>query len=145
MYGRIPGILTLVSVHGETFGEPGRDRLAQIEGSALQTRFAELLEYRGIVFTAFESWKSEGGVKDTQDVIVSISDSQEIIDCLQSFGEDLPNYLKMSWVDLSVGPRRIQFRPSEFQKCERSRIRRPDVQQVDGMWLTARDRKVLGL
>jgi hypothetical protein len=51
----------------------------------------------------------------------------------------------MSWVELSEGPRQIEFRASDFLKCERSRLRRPDVQTVDGVALTARDRKVLGL
>jgi isoleucyl-tRNA synthetase len=55
----------------------------------------------------------------------------------------------MSWVELTDGPRTVSFRKSEYEKCERSRLRRPDVQKVvvDGEehWLTARDREVVGL
>lgn len=144
VYSRNPGH-RLSSIHMDTFEMPSDGRLADIEGSALQARFASLLEYRATVFAAFEPWKAESGVKDSQDVIVAITDSADVINILKSFGDDLPNYLKMSWVELQVGSPNIQFRESNFGKCERSRLRRPDVQEVNGMNLTSRDRKVLGL
>jgi isoleucyl-tRNA synthetase len=69
---------------------------------------------------------------------------------LRSFGTDeLANLLKVSWVELEEGPRAAAFRKSGFLKCERSRLRRPDVEVVS--WngaevpLTARDRRVLGI
>lgn len=145
VYGRIPGINTLFSVHAETFGSPSLARLGEIEGSPLQTRFAELFDYRALVFAAFETWKAESGVKDSQDVCVSISDSADIIEALRSFGEDLPNYFKMSSVELSVGEKSVKFSESTFLKCERSRLRRPDVVLVDGVPLSARDRRALAL
>jgi isoleucyl-tRNA synthetase len=145
VYERIPGMNPMVSVHADTFGTPDSARLDAIEGSALQTRFAELIEYRAIAFAAFEAWKTGAEVKDSQDVTVSIIDSAEVIKSLQTFGEDLANYFKMSAVELSVGERQIAFRKSEFLKCERSRLRRADVELVDGVPLTARDRKVLSL
>jgi isoleucyl-tRNA synthetase len=62
---------------------------------------------------------------------------------------DLANYFKMSGVELSEGPESFAFRKSEFEKCERSRLRRPDVEQItiDGepRWLTARDRRAVGV
>jgi len=145
IYGRIPGINPLFSVHAETFSGPSLKRLGDIEGSLLQTRFAELIEYRAIVFAAFEAWKAESGVKDSQDVSVTVVDSQEVVAALKSFGDDLPNYFKMSSVDLSEGERSITFKQSTFLKCERSRLRRSDVVIVDGVPLSARDRRVLAL
>lgn len=145
VYQRLPGIERKFSVHVEEFGTPTRERLEAIEASPLQARFAELLEYRGVVFAEFEIWKTESPIKDSQDVIVSITDSQDVVGLLQPLGDDLPNYFKMSAVELSVGPRAIVFRESPYLKCERSRLRRPDVQVVDGVPLSARDRMVLGL
>jgi isoleucyl-tRNA synthetase len=145
VYARIPGINQLFSVHAELFGGPSLKRLGDIEGSKLQTRFAELIEYRSLVFAAFETWKAESGIKDSQDVVLTISDVTEVIGVLASFGGDLANYFKMSWVELAEGERKIHFKESTFLKCERSRLRRPDVVMVDGVPLSARDRKVLGL
>jgi isoleucyl-tRNA synthetase len=145
VYARIPGINPLFSIHAEMFGGPSLKRLGDIEGSPLQSRFADLIEYRAVVFAAFELWKAESGVKDSQDVIVKISDSADVIQALKSFGDGLPNYFKMSWVNLSEGPRSITFKQSEFLKCERSRLRRPDVVVVDGVPLSARDRRALAL
>lgn len=145
VYMRIPGINQLFSVHAETFGIPSKERLEQIEGNRLQARFAELLEYRAMVFAAFEAYKAESEVKDSQDVEVSIVDSPQVIEALRSFGDELPNYFKMSWVHLTEGERAITFKPSLFLKCERSRLRRPDVELVDGVPLSARDRRALAL
>jgi hypothetical protein len=127
------------------FGIPSAARLAEIEDNKLQERFAELVEYRGVVFAAFEAWKTTAELKDSQDAIVSISDSAAVIDALKSFGDDLPNLFKMSAVELAEGEPSITFRASEFLKCERSRLRRADVTLVDGVPLSARDRRVLGL
>jgi isoleucyl-tRNA synthetase len=143
-YERIPGINRMFSVHAETFGTPSRERLLQIEGSEIQSRFAQLIEFRAALFAAFEQWKTEAQVKDSQDVAVTIQDSADVVQLLQSFGEDLPNYFKMSAVHLSEGNKSIQFKQSEYLKCERSRLRRADVELVDGVPLSARDRKVLG-
>lgn len=145
---RIPGVSD--SVHLATFDLPTPERLAAIEGSPLQTRFAALLGERGDAFAVFEPWKAENGVKDSQDVILSISSEPETYELLKSFDADeLANYFKMSWVELSPGEESFTFRKSEFEKCERSRLRRPDVKQVsiDGEthWLTARDRKAVGV
>jgi len=50
---------------------------------------------------------------------------------------------------LSEGPREVSFRKSEYEKCERSRLRRPDVEKVtiegEDHFLTARDRRALDL
>ena len=57
--------------------------------------------------------------------------------------EELALYFKMSWVHLEEGDVAIAFEESPYPKCERSRIRRPDVEEAFGALLTARDRKVL--
>lgn len=138
------------SIHTAYFDVPSSDRLSQIEGSPLQTRFAALLGERGDVFAAFETWKAESGLKDSQDAILSLSTEGETLTLLHSFDADeLANYFKMSWVELSEGAEQFSFRKSEFEKCERSRLRRSDVEQVsiEGSthWLTKRDRRAVGV
>jgi isoleucyl-tRNA synthetase len=145
VYTRIPGLHKLFSIHAELFGVPFAARLEAIEDNKLQERFAELVEYRSVVFAAFEGWKTTAEIKDSQDAIVSITDTAAVIQALKSFGDDLPNLFKMSAVELAEGERSISFRASEYLKCERSRLRRPDVSLVDGIPLSARDRRVLGL
>ena len=145
---RIPGATE--SVHMALFDLPTPVRLAEIEGSVLQTRFAALLGERADAFAVFESWKGENGVKDSQDAILSISATPETYALLQSFDSDeLANYFKMSWVELSEGPESFTFRKSGYEKCERSRLRRPDVEKVvvNGQehWLTKRDRRAVGI
>jgi isoleucyl-tRNA synthetase len=145
---RIPGATG--SVHIAQFDEPNPARLSEIEGSPLQTRFAALLGERAEVFAAFEAWKAESGVKDSQDAMVSISASAESVGLLGSFDAyELANYFKMSWVELTVGDDSIAFRKSDYEKCERSRLRRPDVEKVviegDEHWLTQRDRRAVGI
>jgi isoleucyl-tRNA synthetase len=129
------------SVHLETFDVPSPGRLAEIEGSALQTRFAALLEIRSEAFVAWEQFKQGTDLKDSQDAILSMTtNSAEIKDFSQ---EMLATYLKMSWVEVAPGEPSYVFRASDFLKCERSRLRRPDVEVVDGVPLTARDRRVV--
>jgi len=148
-WSRIPGA-TKESVHTAVFNQPTEARLSEIEGSPLQTRFAALLAERASVFAAFESWKVEAGVKDSQDAIAVVREQGETLNLLRSFdAEELANYFKMSWVELSEGPREVSFRTSEYEKCERSRLRRPDVQKVtvEGTehFLSARDRRAVGV
>lgn len=144
-YRRIPGIEHLDSVHMETFNVPSAARLDEIGGSAFETRFAVLRQVRNGVFTAYEQWKTESGVKDSQDVIATVFEPSETLERLRAFEGELANYFKMSEVNLQEGPSSAAFEPSPYLKCERSRIRRPDVELVDGVPLSARDRKVLGL
>ncbi|MFN3683117.1 MAG: isoleucine--tRNA ligase [Fimbriimonadaceae bacterium] len=144
VWGRIPGVEG--SVHVQTFDVPSAERLAEIEASPLQTRFAALLGERADLFAAFEAWKRENGQADSQDVIAEISQEGDTLAFLRSFStEELALYFKVSWVELTEGPERYGFRMSDYPKCERSRLRRPDVRQVGGVWLSERDRRVLGL
>lgn len=134
------------SVHAQHFDPPGEDRLAEIEGSPLQARFGTILGVRSNVFAAFETWKGTDGVKDSQDAVAKIVEDPETVATLKSFDpNDLANLLKLSWVEVSEGPAdAVEFAKSEYLKCERSRIRRPDVEIVDGVALSRRDREVLG-
>ncbi len=148
VWARIPGVSSAWaegpdwgSVHLEPFDAPDEAELAAIRGSDFQARFSALLEVRAEVFAAFEKWKEESGLKDTQDVVLRLSGAPE---ALRAFGsEALALYFKMSWVHLEDGPAAIAFEPSPYPKCDRSRIRRPDVAEAFGAMLTARDRKVL--
>lgn len=144
VYARIPGSSEFRSVHLETFDVPDPDRLAEIEGSEFQVRFGRLLEARRWVFAAYETYKLESGAKDSQDAIAYVTDDADTIGMLRTFGEDLAIFFKMSQVVLAEGERAARFEPSPYPKCERSRLRRPDVSEVNGTYLTARDRKVLG-
>lgn len=143
VYGRIPCITRYETIFVELFDPPTNERLETIVGNELQTRFALMLDIRSFAFSAFEQWKLDSEVRDSQDVILKIIDQQEVIDVLSYFSENLPNYFKMSWVELEVGEPGFKFRKSHFEKCERSRLRRPDVKLVNGMMLTERDQKVL--
>jgi isoleucyl-tRNA synthetase len=98
---------------------------------------------------AFEPWKGTDGVKDRQDAFATIVADADTIQRLAEFGEDLPTFLRLGGVELAEGPAEIRFRPSPYEKCARSRIRRADVENVsvDGelVPLSRRDREVLGL
>jgi isoleucyl-tRNA synthetase len=145
VYARIPMEGKLESVHMELFNAPDEDRLAQIEANDLEKRFAAMLEVRAGAFAAFEQWKVENEVKDSQDVIAKITEEGELYTILQEFNDDLANFFKMSAVELSEGPSSVGFRKSEYLKCERCRLRRPDVDMVEGVPLSKRDRQVLGI
>lgn len=142
IYRRIPLAQRKESVHLETFITPGEDRLDAIEGSELQATFASLLSIRQGVFQEFEKWKSEAGVKSSQEVVVHLP--AEDFDKLGGFSaHELSNLFKVSWVERSSNG--LVFEKSPHNECERSRLRRPDVEQVGEHWLSARDRRVLGL
>jgi isoleucyl-tRNA synthetase len=149
---RTPGALK-ETVHAQTLDLPSEERMVQIEGSELQSRFASMLAVRARVFAAFEQWKGTDDVKDSQDAIVTVTEpDDETLKILHSFSpDDLALYFKMSAVELFAGPEASAFRRSEYAKCERSRLRRADVSEVrvEGsdipIPLTARDRKVLGV
>ncbi len=138
------------SVHMQTFDPPSKERLEEIEDSSLQERYAALLELREEVNGAFEAFKATGEVKDGQDATLTFTTQGEPLTLLRSFFiEDLAILFKMSWVEVNEGPPTISFQKSPFLKCQRSRLRRPDVELVtiDGeqIPLTARDRRVLGV
>ncbi len=143
VWARLPGAEASETVHVELFDPPSSERLAEIEASDLQTRYASLLAVRDWVFVEFEGWKSSSNAKDPQDVAAVLTLDEAAVETLSGFGPELPNLLKLSWVELRKGNRSIEFRPSPYAKCERSRIRRPDVEPVDGVPLCARCRKVL--
>ncbi len=136
----------LSTIHAAVFDEPTEDRLQVIEGSDLQNRFATVWGVREDVFVAFEQWKGTDGVKDTQDTIVTIIESPETLAILQTFGTaELAILFKMSWVELQAGEPSVSFQKSPYLRCERSRLRRPDVEMVGDIPLTKRDRQVIGL
>lgn len=145
VYERLPGENRLESVHMETFDVPTPEQLESIEGSEFQARFAALLEFRSAAFAAFEVWKSQSDIKDSQDAILKITTDPENAAVLRGFGDDLALYFKMSWVEIAEGETAFAFAQSPYPKCERSRLRRPDVLEVNGHFLTARDRRALGL
>lgn len=143
-YQRLPGT-KLDSIFLDPWSVPSDERLAEIEGGTLQVRFARLWEIRASVFALFEEWKKGETVKNGQEVVLDLADQSETIEFLRTFDpSDLANYFKMSWVNLEVGEPEVKFWPTTYRQCERSKLYRPDVEEVQGMWLTARDRQAIG-
>ena len=68
---------------------------------------------------------------------------------LRSFGNDLAVFFRVASVSVSEGAPRIELTKSEFEKCERSRVRRADVEMTQwngsAVPLSARDRRALGI
>jgi isoleucyl-tRNA synthetase len=132
------------SIHAERFLVPGPERLDEIEGSERSVRFAKLLTLRSQVFAEFEAWKATGGIKDSQDALATIAMAEPA----DFSDEDYALYLKFSGVTITPGEGSVVFAASPYAKCERSRLRRPDVQGVDIegrlIALSLRDRQVLG-
>ncbi|MFZ4506398.1 MAG: isoleucine--tRNA ligase [Fimbriimonas sp.] len=146
-WAKIPG--TEGSVHFQVFDVPTEERLGDIEASALQVRFARLLEVRALVFAQFEQWKTAQGLKDSQDASANITLEPEMAAALREFDqEDLDTLFKFARVQILDGDEfAASFRVSEFMKCERSRLRRANVREVmiDGekIPLSERDLRVL--
>ena len=112
-------------------------------------KFQTLLEQRERVFPLLEAWRNESGTKDSQDVEISLTLDSTAKDVLASFGDELPIFFKSSAVILAEGEFAVSFKVSSWPKCERSRLRRADVVEVEiegeRVALTARDRRALGL
>ncbi len=150
IWKRVPSDGTRSSIHMDTFDVPGEARLAEIEGNELEARFAAVIETRSEVAAVFEQWKLTSELKDSQDVMVTGTVPGEKLRLLQTFTPDeLALYFRFSWVDLTEGATEYSFAASPYPKCERSRLRRPDVKavEIDGetISLTARDRRALGV
>ena len=147
---RVPGVDPSVSIHTELFDSPSDDRLSDIEASPLQVKYATLKGIRDDVFVRFEAWKVENGMKNSQDAFAVIAETGEALVTLSQFEPyELANLFKMSWVEIVDGEPSVEFRRSEYLECERSRLRRPDVDKVvvdhEEHLLTVRDRKALNL
>lgn len=127
--------------------EPISDEEARsTRSSELFLRVDRFFEFKDKMYAEMELWKSESGIRDSQDIYVRAGVNQPTLRALESFGSELPTMLRVSWVELNEANQgSFEFSESPYLKCERSRIRRPDVQIVNGVPLSARCRKVLGL
>jgi isoleucyl-tRNA synthetase len=149
VYERTPIIHRRLSVHME-LAELGQDPQQCHE---LDLPVKLLLLHRSNVATAIEDWKAKTGIKDTQDVEVVLYDTAENLEILGQLGPDLANYFRVASIELHAvaagASEPPSFRTSELPKCERSRVRRADVETVS--WngstvpLSARDRRALGI
>lgn len=128
--------------HEELTYVTGRD-------STLQARVSRMLEVRGEMSVALEAWKQENGVKDSQDVEVVLHAHGYDHEALDFFRDDLATFFRVAAVHVHEGQPAYTFKVSELEKCDRSRVRRPGVQEVE--WngetvrLSPRDRRALGL
>jgi isoleucyl-tRNA synthetase len=143
-YRRIPAIDHKASVHIDWLS------VANLAiDDELDRRVRRMLELRESVAASIEEWKPGAGVKDTQDVSVSMVAGAEDAAVLRFFGDDLAVFFRVSSVSVSEGAPRIELKKSEFEKCERSRVRRADVEMTQ--WngstvpLSGRDRRALGI
>ncbi|MBL8060159.1 MAG: isoleucine--tRNA ligase [Chthonomonas sp.] len=144
-YARFPGA-KLASIFSEVMSVPSTQRLAEIEAGPLQVRYARLLEIRGEVFARFEEWKRENEAKNGQAVVAHIREDADTVEFLKSFGQDeLANLFKFSWVEIAEDPSAVDFTASTYLQCERSKLYRPDVEEVQGMKLSQRDRRAVGI
>jgi isoleucyl-tRNA synthetase len=154
-YERIPVIERKPSVHMESF-----QMLMQAKGwdADLDAAVMRLLHVRDLVAVRMEEWKSTVGIKDTQDVAVTMTVDSNDFTILNRFvndRNDLANFLRVAHADLIertggvLSQPIIELSKSTYEKCERSRIRRADVEPVQ--WngslvpLSARDRRALGI
>lgn len=139
VYARIPMADRLPSVHFEVFPEPGPPR-----DTSLVDR---VLAIRATVNAAMESWRTESGTKDSQDVHVTLRASAEEVEALRSYPDDLAILFRVAHINFEVGEWHVEFRRSEWPKCERSRLRRADVKEreIGGLKvvLTERDYRVV--
>ena len=145
-----PGDDLTESVFFALFPAPSAERMEEIEGSDLQTRYAALLAVRETVAGEFERFKGTDGIKSSEDASLTFAGDAETIALLQSFDpSELPILLRVSEIRLEIGEPDIEFKPSPYEKCVRSRLRRADVAPADyegsRILLTARDRRVLGV
>ncbi|MBS1713496.1 MAG: isoleucine--tRNA ligase [Armatimonadetes bacterium] len=119
----------------------------RVEDAALAANFETLLSIRAWVYSEFEKWKAESDVRDSQAIEFALTLSAEESAALADCG-DLAVLFKSAAVQVGPGERSVRFRVSDWPECARSRLRRPDVERVelDGeeVWLSARDRQVLG-
>lgn len=150
VYDRIPNENRLASVHLEVVTPISDAEARQIAGSELHSGMETMLELRSKVFAKFEEFKATGAAKDTQDVSVKVVADKEQIDAVNALGMDLAILFKMASVELNAGDAfSADFEVSQWPKCERCRIRRPDVEDTEYQGsvvaLSARDRRALGI
>jgi len=109
----------------------------------------------GGVNTHFEEWKKEHDGIDSQDVNLMIHWPKQMrIDRLKVVDEEtLRIVMRFASVEFTISPtgktKPFEFSESEFEKCERSRIRRPGVEPTqwngETVPLSTRDRRALGI
>jgi hypothetical protein len=108
-----------------------------------------VLEIRGRVFAQLELEKANLLVKNSQEVEVDLVLESEDFLAMEGVREDMANLFKMADVRWSEGAPSITFCKTKYAECARSRVRRADVTEVEyqseKVWLSRRDRLVLGL
>jgi isoleucyl-tRNA synthetase len=144
VYGRIP----LDGKKPSVFLDPLKPAVSVLD-SLLHQRVNSLLAVRQWTFSEFEAWKRDTGVKDSQGVEARLTLDAEAFRHLASFGDDLSVLFKMAGVELKEGERAVEFWPTAWPECQRSRLFRPDVQETawngSKVKLSARDRTALGV
>lgn len=149
VYARIPHPNRKSSVHLESIRALSQAELQRIRDSGLHKSVARMLDLRDFSAVQLETWKKAHEIRDTQDIDVTLTCPASDVLLLKPFNRDLATFYRVASVTVNEGDLGTSFEPSNFVKCERSRIRRPDVAMVE--WngekipLSARDRRALGI
>lgn len=129
VYSRIPLKDRKVTVFVEEIAPEHAQACQAMQLSDLHQRFSQLLAIRDRLNTELENWKAESGVKDSQDVSVTINANQQEAKLLDSFGPELATMLKLSSATIIESSEEFfEFQLSTYLKCERCRLRRADVE-----------------
>lgn len=149
VYDRLPIPNKLASVHLEILARPTESRIAEIVGSPLQTQIARALGIRERVFVAFEQYKQDQAVKDSQKYVCRVTVAEDEALDLTGLTAFLPIFFKMSEVEVTKGEFAVEFELSPYAECARSRLLRADCREVqyqgEAVVLSKRDRVVLGI
>jgi len=86
-----------------------------------------LIAVRDRMNARLETWRNESGIKDPSEVAVEVTLLAEDMQALRSFGDDLPMLMKVAEVTVAEGEELFRFRRSDLVRCERCRLRKPDV------------------
>jgi isoleucyl-tRNA synthetase len=137
VYAAVPLATKLPSVLLEELDSS--QRLGASESAEVAERYSKLIAFKDRLYAAIEDWKSSSGIKDTQDIAVTVHGTEDLLSVLRSFGNELSNLLRVASVELQEDyEERYGLKASDAAKCDRCRLRRADVSERDGVALCDR-------
>lgn len=155
VYAKIPAIERLASVHLESIPPLSDEEVERLRTAPMRKKVAHLHAVRDAVAQQFAAFIADKPEKDPQDYELDLSLNQNLVESLQGFGEELPTIFRHAAVRLEPNPNKAEreaearFELSRLPKSDRSRIRRPDVEecQWEGeiVWLSKRDQRAMGI
>ncbi|MEZ5162991.1 MAG: class I tRNA ligase family protein [Fimbriimonadaceae bacterium] len=122
-YERIPHIDHRESAHCDVFLAPEVEFDAKVDQDV-----KALLDVRGKAFAQWEQWKAANGVKDSQDVELSLSTESNLTD----LKVNLPILFKMADVKLISGSFQADFQHSTYESVTGAAFAAPMSKPSDG-------------